>query len=69
MAVVRPVPQIVDLDFDESRFGCLSDDAVVEGALEEVREDGEDVKTHSIQSKRSHECERGTHECVRHNLV
>ena len=45
MAVVSPVPQIVDVDFDESRFGGLRDDTVVKGALEEIREDGEDVKT------------------------
>ena len=45
MAVVGPVPQIVDVDFDESRFSGLRDDTVVKGALKEIREDGEDVKT------------------------
>ena len=44
MTVVGPVPEIVDLDFDESSFGGLGDDAVMEGAREEIGEDGEDVK-------------------------
>jgi hypothetical protein len=38
----------VDADFDDSSFGGFGDDAMLEGASEEVGEDGEDVETHLI---------------------
>ena len=46
MPVVRPVAEIVDVDLDQAGFGGVGDHAVLEGAVEEVREDGEDAENH-----------------------
>jgi hypothetical protein len=54
MTVVGPVPQIVNLDLDESGFGGLGDDAVLERALEKVREDCEDVEKHQVVGQGVH---------------
>ena len=44
MTVMGPVPEIVNLDLDESGFGGLGDDAVLEGTGEKVRENCKNVK-------------------------
>jgi hypothetical protein len=45
MTVVCPVPEIVNLDLDESGFGGFGDDAVLEGAGEKVGKYCKKVKT------------------------
>ena len=46
MPVVRPGAEVVDVDLDQAGFGGFGDDAVLEGALKEVGEDGEDAEDH-----------------------
>ncbi len=46
MAVLRPGAEVVDVDLDQAGFRGFGDDAVLEGALEEVGEDGEDAENH-----------------------
>jgi hypothetical protein len=47
MAVVRPGAKVVDLDLKQPGFRGFGDDAILEGALEELGEDGEDAKNHN----------------------
>lgn len=44
MAVVGPVAEVVELDVEEAGFTGSVNDAMVERAAEEVREDGENVE-------------------------
>ena len=46
MAVLSPVAQVMNVDADQPGFGRSSDDAMPEGTVEEIGEDGEDVEDH-----------------------
>ena len=48
MAVLRPAPQIMNVDTDQLGFGRFRDDAMAERAVEEIGEDGADVKIHLL---------------------
>jgi len=53
MTVMRPGAEVVDVDLEQAEFGGLGDDAILEGALEEVGEDGEDAEGHLVKVKQS----------------
>ncbi len=46
VAVVGPIAEVVDEDADEAGLAGACEDAAVEGAAEELGEDGEDVEGH-----------------------
>ena len=46
MTVVSPVPEIVDVELDQAGLSGIGHYAVLEGACEKVREDGEDAEDH-----------------------
>ena len=46
MAVVRVVADVVQPDFDQPLLASLADDAFGQGALEHLREEGQDVEAH-----------------------
>ena len=46
MAVMRPGAQVVNVNLDQPGFRGFGDDAVLERALEEVGENGEDAEDH-----------------------
>src|SRR5579863_4029919 len=46
VTVVRPVPEIVDLDLDKAGSRRVGHYAVFEGTVEEVGEDGQDAESH-----------------------
>lgn len=46
MTIVRPFPKIVDVDLNQPGLRCFCDDAMPERSIEEIGEDGQDVKNH-----------------------
>src|SRR5258708_35068440 len=51
MPVVCPVPQVVNMDFDQSRLRSISDDAVQERSVKNLRKNCENPKSHSAPAK------------------
>ncbi len=51
--IVRPVAQVVQMDFERARLGGPGDHAVFERSCKELRKDGEEVKLHSAASDSS----------------
>src|SRR5262249_45584238 len=49
MAVMRELTQILDADFNESRFPRPADNAVVQWTGEKFGEDGDDIETHGVE--------------------
>jgi len=45
-AIVRPIPQIVDIEADNIPFDRLAEDAGSAKGLKKLREDGQNIKAH-----------------------
>src|SRR5260370_37876011 len=50
MPVVRPVPQVVDMNLNEPRLRSISDDAVRERPMKELRKNSKNPKNHVAQA-------------------
>src|ERR1043166_6185825 len=53
MAIGSEIPQVVDSNIDESFFASSANDSEIEGALEELGEDRDDIESHLFKSRRS----------------